>query len=106
MQVIHMGKLLEKVVRKKGFNISELARKLGVNRRTIYNWFGEENINRETMQRIADTIEHDFSNDYKDSNDNPALSTQDPLIKDDEYWKDKYIDLLERYAELLNRQID
>jgi DNA-binding XRE family transcriptional regulator len=38
---IHMGQLLEKVIRKKGLNISKLAKAIGVDRRSMYNWFAE-----------------------------------------------------------------
>lgn len=38
MDELHMGQLLEKAIRKKGLNITAIARAIGVQRRTMYNW--------------------------------------------------------------------
>ena len=105
MDEIHMGQLLEKVIRRKGINISELANALKITRRTLYNWFKQEVIDELTMQRISSVIVYDF-----------YLEAQKPLIigqlhnvsikeaattDDEAYWQNRYIDLLERYSDLL-----
>lgn len=102
-----MGELLEKVIRKKGLNISELAKAIGVHRRSFYNWFKEPQIKVEVMEKIAEAINHDFSGDIVVTTvKSKELIIRDHIVKDDEYWKNKYIDLLERYAELADKQID
>jgi predicted transcriptional regulator len=102
---IHMGQLLEKVIRKKGLNISKLAKAVGVDRRSMYNWFTEPQLKPGVLERIAEVIDHDFSADVpKASIKNPELVAASKELRDDEYWKDKYIDLLERYSDLLKRK--
>jgi plasmid maintenance system antidote protein VapI len=51
MKNIHMGQLLERVIRRKGINISELAAALGITRRTLYNWFKLEIIDEDTWRQ-------------------------------------------------------
>jgi AcrR family transcriptional regulator len=100
-----MGQLLERVVRRKGLNISELAAALGITRRTLYNWFKLEVIDEVTMNRISSVIVYDLVSDTS----KPtivievvdATPKQNNAEKDAAYWQDRYIDLLERYSELL-----
>jgi AcrR family transcriptional regulator len=107
MDNIHMGRLLEKVIRKKGINISELAAALNVTRTTIYNWFKKEVIDEVTMERISSVISYDIHSSDKTK----ATIIRAPIVepslqeeKDDEYWRNKYVDLLERYAKLLEKK--
>jgi transcriptional regulator with XRE-family HTH domain len=101
MSDIHMGELLKKAVRKKGLNLTELASALNITRRTLYNWFKQEIIDQATMERIADIIQYEFN-----TTSSIPIIIQNPMlnpvvIKDELYWQDKYIDLLERYSKLL-----
>lgn len=102
-----MGRLLERVIRRKELNISELARAIGVHRRSLYNWFNEPELKVEILERIAEVIDHDFSNEFPTTSiKKPELIKANGAMRDDEFWKDKYIDLLERYAELLKKVHD
>jgi hypothetical protein len=109
MSEIHMGKLLEKVVRKKELNITELALAIGVQRRTMYNWFATPNLSETILRRISRVIVYDF----KGTGDTPSIVTPDIVdiatelvtSKNEEYWKDKYIDLLERYSTILRTSL-
>jgi len=109
MDELHMGQLLEKAIRKKGLNITAIARAIGVQRRTMYNWFLTKDLNVDIMQRISKVIVYDFGQPELA----PAIVVPDVVevandlvtIKNEEYWKDKYIDLLERYSSILNANI-
>ena len=99
-----MGRLLERVIRKKGLNISELARAIGVHRRSLYNWFAEPELKVEILEKISEAIGHDFSAEFPTTFiKKPEPANPDQVIKDDEFWKNKYIDLLERYSDLLSK---
>jgi len=106
MSEIHMGQLLEKVVRKKELNITELARAVGVQRRTMYNWFATPELSEAILQKISRVIVYDFSRpDATPSIVTPNIvdvATNLVTLDNEEYWKDKYIDLLERYSKILN----
>lgn len=95
-----MGQLLEKAIRKKGLNITEIAAAMNITRRTLYNWFKKEVIDKETMERLSSIITYDELSNQP----NPILylvKDHQVVIKDEAYWQDRYIDLLERYSSLL-----
>jgi hypothetical protein len=116
---IHHGQILERVVRRNGHSISDVARLTNVNRRSVYNWFNQQHLKPEIIYRIGCVIDHDFSvelphlftpEDFKKDlkktavvNYNTPEETTDPYNK--HYWKDKYIDLLERYNTLLSDKV-
>ncbi|RZK74273.1 MAG: helix-turn-helix domain-containing protein [Pedobacter sp.] len=104
METIHMGKLLEITIRKKGINITKLATALGITRRTLYNWFKNPSIDELLLEKISSMISNDFASSEIS---HPIILTLPfgkrlvPEEKDQEYWRNKYIDLLERYSKLL-----
>jgi hypothetical protein len=99
MSEIHMGQLLEKAIRRKGFNITEIAVALNITRRTLYKWFKLEAIDEVTMQRISKIIGYDPL--IKANKPTVVSGNQTLVAKDEAYWQDKYLNLLERYSELL-----
>ncbi|MBL4675681.1 MAG: hypothetical protein JKY70_05680 [Mucilaginibacter sp.] len=60
----HQGKIIEYIVRKNGYNISDLARELGINRRSVYNYFGNNTVKSSVIIQIGSIIRHDFSTDF------------------------------------------
>lgn len=114
----HYGHIMERIIRRTGYSISELARLTNVNRRSIYNWFNQKNLKPEIIFRIGCALKHDFSEEF------PELFTEEDFQnvsgkKTDEegtvpttftesgssYWKDKYIHVLEEYNKLLVKQV-
>lgn len=103
---INKGQVLERAVRRSALNISELAKTLKVNRKSVYNWFKQEDLKEEVFFKVGDIINFSFQEKF------PELFQQQPDAlheaaagqQDDTYWKDKYIDLLERYADLLSEK--
>ncbi len=110
---VHMGEILERIVRRDRMGISELARRLNVSRRTMYNWFETERISVEVIRRIGFVIGHDFSVEFPDefakksdfadgesfidatsAGEQPATAVY--------YWMDKYIKLLEKFNTVLS----
>lgn len=99
----HHGQIIEKVIRKHGHSITDVARMTKVNRRSVYNWFSQQVLKPHIIINIGEAIQHDFSNDI------PTLKKEGSLLKgnkNDEGWKDKYVDLLERYNQLLIRSVE
>lgn len=113
----HYGHIIEKIIRRNGYSISELARLTNVNRRSIYNWFNQKNLKPEIIFRIGFALKHDFSEEFpelfteddfqkviapeKISNDDPTMLNESGSA----YWKDKYIKILEEYNRLLVNQV-
>jgi plasmid maintenance system antidote protein VapI len=103
------GTIVEKIVRRSGISIAELARRIHVDRRSIYYWFKQDNLNPDIIYRIGKALNHDFSSEIPSlaNSFNLDAHTKDAKrITPDEsnnvlYWKNKYIALLEKYNELL-----
>jgi len=112
---VHMGEVLERVIRRDRMGISELARRLNVSRRTMYNWFETERIGIEVIRRIGLIIGHDFSVEFPDefakrsefadgeSFVDSSGSTEQPATVV-YYWMDKYIKLLEKFNTVLSHE--
>lgn len=109
----HCGQIVELIIRKKGYSISELARLTSVNRRSVYNWFNQKYLKPEIIYRIGCIIDHDFSLEFpelftkddfeKICNSSVETSSHQPAVNS--VWKDKYIELLERYNNLLSQKL-
>lgn len=100
----HHGEILEKVIRRTGPSLTDLAKLLNVNRRSTYNWFMQQRLKPEIILKIGRAIGHDFSVEFPglftsdDFKVEPAEAKREGSI---DVWKEKYIDLLERYNALL-----
>ncbi len=110
---INVGHILEQAVRMERIGISELSRKLNVSRRTIYNWFKQEDLNPSIILKVGDVIGHDFTAELPEAfirNHRHIFETENPsilkeVVADNNsvyFWMNKYVDLLETYNELLN----
>lgn len=113
----HYGQVVEYLVRKNGYSITDLAIELNVNRRSIYNYFQNQFLKSDIIFKIGRVIRHDFSKefpelftpeDFADSykQSKPAVITSMPIDSVvEEIWKDKYLNLLESYNEALLRRL-
>jgi DNA-binding CsgD family transcriptional regulator len=111
-ETLHHGQLLERVVRRAPIGISEIARKLKISRRTIYNWFESDKINLDVLRKIGHIIGYNFSTDLPEEfmadkiqgmdqqfNQMPFIhSTQNDTAY---YWMGRYIQLLENVNQTL-----
>ena len=106
---MHNGETVELVVRRDNISITELSRRLNVSRRSIYNWFTQENLSAEIICKIGEALSHDFSVEFPDRNN--LYSFRSRLLRDDglensvQYWRDKYINLLEKHNDYLRRNV-
>ncbi|MBE9585863.1 hypothetical protein IM792_15510 [Mucilaginibacter sp. JRF] len=114
----HHGQLIEYRVRKNGYSISDLARNLNVNRRSIYNWFNQPYIKKDVILHIGIILRHDFSQEFPEMFTSEefesvhkfkptGFGTQRTVTtnQDDEIYKDKYVNLLEKYNMLLLKSL-
>lgn len=117
---IHVGKLLEDLIRANGLTISDVARKIKVNRRSVYNWFKQKTLKSYTLQRICYVLVYDFSVKLPDFLNEEFLQHKTEIVpltttKTDteeesemntvQYWMNKYIYLLEKYNEALAKEM-
>ncbi len=103
----HRGEIVERAIRQSGYPISAIAKKLGKSRRWMYLMFDNTQIDLETILSIGNIIHHDFSDEIKELGAINTNSVADPENaynnQTKEYWKNKYLKLLEDYNELLKK---
>ncbi|SDI27595.1 helix-turn-helix domain-containing protein [Mucilaginibacter sp. P19] len=109
----HYGQIVELVIRKKGVSISQLARMTNMNRRSVYNWFNQKYLKQEIIHEIGILISHDFSAEFPELfRKSDFMQTQGGFHSDypsenaNAIWKDKYIELLEKYNTLLRSRVE
>lgn len=102
------GELLKNVIKRSGVNITELSRRLNVDRRSVYYWFNQEKISYTVAAKVGRALNYDFAEEFPDYNIKKLLedkrmdSGNDPKTKEMvSVWMNKYIDLLEKYNQLL-----
>ena len=104
--VPHHGQIVERVVRRANIGISEIARKLKISRRTLYNWFESKQISIDIIRRIGYVTGHDFSLEMPDEFAADCMREAGLHLgipfnstgeKNEEvyYWMERYIKLLE-----------
>lgn len=105
----HAGKIIEKAIRRSGISIAETGRRLHVTRRSMYNWFKRDELCRSVIYQVGCAINHDFSADFPNLYDQHYVyfrrlthnKIPEKTIDDAQLWRDKYINLLEKYTELI-----
>lgn len=105
----HRGEILKKVITEQGVKISQIARKLNINRGTVYRHMDDPDLSIEHIMKYGEALGVDFSDYFPEMiyivKDTPKrygeTKSYDELKRDAEYWKDKYIDLLEKYNALM-----
>lgn len=97
-------------MRASGIPLTRVAAKLGVSRQTVYNLFNSQQVSWDVVEKVGLIIGYDFSVEIK-GNKKPKIyndSTEIPpqVLNDSReevnYWKNKYIELLEEHKALLN----
>lgn len=107
----HRGEIVKEAVYRSGYPITELAKKLSKSRRWIYLVFENANVSLDVVLQIGKIIHYDFKNEIKEFNSYKNSSKESAFdYQNDEanleYWKNKYLKLLEEYNELLKKKID
>jgi predicted transcriptional regulator len=104
----HRGEIIKIAVYKSGFSISELAKRLGKSRRWMYLMFENNSVSLDIVLQIGKIIHHDFSDTIKELstslkvNESPTAYEKEEISTD--YWKNKYLKLLEEYNLLLKQR--
>ena len=104
----HRGKILKEAIYKSGIPITELAKRLGKSRMWMYLMYNNSTVSLDLVLQIGKLIHHDFSDSIKELptslkvNESPTAYEKEGISAD--YWKDKYLKLLEDYNVLLKQR--
>lgn len=109
----HKGEIIEKAVRESGHSITKLAQKMGKSRRWVYQIFDSSVVPIDYIMEIGKIIHHDFTRDIKGiklyASGLSSVSFEENTFSGNskaeelEYWKEKYMILLEKYNDLLSK---
>lgn len=106
---MNKGEIVELVIRRNNLSISELSRRLHVSRRSVYNWFEQKDLSIDIICKVGDALDYDFSSDFPDlftRKKSRIISKMDqdftfePQQNSVNYWRDKYINLLEKHMQM------
>ncbi len=97
----HAGKKVESAIRVSGMSITIVASKLGITRRTLYNYFESESLDPRVVSKIEKII-HIRIQDHTAVQQ--SVDTRFTNPDSAEYWRNKYIELLEKYTQLLEEK--
>lgn len=110
----HSGEILKKIIESGEVPISRIAKHLNVDRSTIYRSFDKPEIPIEFLLSVGKAINKDMSEFFPEviqAQQEPPSNYGAPrsyteLVDESKYWKDKYIDVLEKYNKLLNERLE
>ncbi|MCZ8167550.1 MAG: helix-turn-helix domain-containing protein [Flavobacterium sp.] len=104
----HRGEIIKNAIYQSGMPISAIAKQMGKSRRWFYQIFEQKNVTIDTILTIGKIIHYDFTQEIKEMY--PKIVHEPPQEYPEEetvdYWKNKYIKLLEAYNSLLLKNKD
>lgn len=60
----HRGEIVRQQIAASGLKYGDVAKKLHVSRKTLYNWLEQYNLAWDRIKSIGDIINHDFGKDF------------------------------------------
>jgi predicted transcriptional regulator len=100
------GEIIKQAVNKSGMSITHLSKSIGKSRKWVYDMFENESVSLDVILQVGEIIHHNFTTEIDDlyslqkgtiatslDNENNSNSV--------EYWKNKYLILLEEYNTFL-----
>ena len=104
----HKGQVVERVIRQSGLSLTDVARRLGISRNTLYNKFGNPNLSFDFIKRVGQIVNHDFTVDFPEMKPEPRRGDDvEPgsyiPSREAEYarFMEKYVTLSNKYCRLL-----
>lgn len=108
------GEILKKVFDSEGVNVTKTAKKMNIDRATIYRHFADDDLSLDYILKYGKAIDYDFSKYFPEllqivqdpsTETKKSPKTYADLERDVEYWKDKYIQLLEQYNQIISSKL-
>jgi DNA-binding Lrp family transcriptional regulator len=106
--MMHKGEIIEEAIRESNVPVAQIAKKMNISRGTIYNIFDRIEVDNDTILKIGAIIHYDFSEKLPKLKNLtiPASPQFDPqetlrLREEVDYWRGKYISLLEEHNKVL-----
>ncbi|MEO6883518.1 MAG: hypothetical protein ABI199_05795 [Bacteroidia bacterium] len=62
---VNIGKIVEEQFEKSGFSVTEFGKRIHTTRENVYNIFRRKSMDSDLLQKISETLNHDFFQYYK-----------------------------------------
>ena len=110
---LHRGQILATAVESTGLNKEEVAAKAGYSRSSYYKHIENSELEFHILIAYGKAIRHDFTEEFPEM---PKYVIEDPeetygkvitleeALRQRDVWKDKYIELLEKYNQMIERR--
>ena len=105
----HRGEIIRKAVYNSGYTITDIAKGIGKSRKWMYLMFENSNVSLDLILQIGEILHYNFSDEIKELHNSP-FTIKEPHTSygkeenNPEYWKNKYLELLENYTALLRER--
>ena len=112
---LHRGKILAIAVKQSRYTKEKAAQRAEYSRSSYYKHIANPDLDFDILMRYGKAISHDFTEEFPEM---PKYLLEDPqetynkpvtveeLIRERDYWKDKYLDLLEKYNRLIEERME
>lgn len=105
----HRGELLKTAIKESGVPITRIVKQLGRSRKWLYNQFETPQVPLDILIDVGKVIHHDFLSELKDIKSSklqrPYSYVEEEsslrLEQEANFWKNKYLDLLEEFNRYL-----
>lgn len=105
----HRGKILEEAIREKGYTFTSAAKRAKISRRTLYNYFEDPDLSMQKIAQIDEVLVLGLDKKFTNLSNYDYLLADSTQSSTDEssptYWRKKYIELLEKYTKLLEKDL-
>ena len=110
MADLHIGNLLEKIVKGSDISVETITRKLNYSRTTYYNHIKNKNLPLDILIRYGRVLGYDFSQDIPEVKEMENMLNSRPLsieeaIRQREVWRARYYELMEKFNAYLEGNI-
>ncbi len=109
--MVHKGEIIKEAIEKSGTKKTRIADEMGISRGTLYNIFNQMEVDDDIILKIGAIIHHDFSENFpkmrthkvEETPEEYLVTNINELRKEVDYWRGKYIALLEEHNKLLKK---
>jgi len=98
---VHRGQILDNAIREKGITFAAAAKRCKISRRTLYNYLENPELPWQKIIEFEENLQLDLGKYFTQLRKYKSVKLEPLILKEPQeavYWRNKYIELLERYA--------
>lgn len=98
---VHRGQILENAIREKGITFAAAAKRCKISRRTLYNYLENPELPWQKIIEFEENLQLDLGKHFTQLRKYKSVKSEPLILQEPHeavYWRNKYIELLERYA--------